>query len=109
MDDFVKKAAGFGLPAVLLLIAMTTTGKTGPEGAKAALEKMGGLIPGAVLLGLTGTIASLVATYGLEKLLVEIYHQRHRNGERRRHLFWEIKWLPISTGLKLRLYEAIGA
>ena len=41
MDEIVKKLAGVGFPAVVLLIAMATTGLTGAAAITAALASVG--------------------------------------------------------------------
>ena len=110
MDEFVRKAAGIGLPVIVLLITMTTTGLAGAAAITAALAMLGpgGMIGGIVLLGIIGLAADMLSKFGLEALLSGIYAQRLQNGESRESLRGEIDWLPISSDLKRLLREAIG-
>lgn len=64
MDEFVRKAAALGLPAIILLIVMATTGLTGAAAITAALALLGipvaalggpaGMLGGIALLGIIG-------------------------------------------------------
>ncbi|MEH2244189.1 hypothetical protein [Nostoc sp.] len=78
MDEFVRKAAGIGLPVIILLITMATTGLTGAAAITAALAMLGpgGMIGGIVLLGIIGLAADMLSRFGLEALLIAIYRQR---------------------------------
>ncbi|MBG1245158.1 hypothetical protein [Nostoc sp. NZL] len=110
MDEFVRKAAGIGLPAIVLIITMATTGLTGAAAITAALAILGpgGMIGGIVLLGIIGLAADMLSKFGLETLLIAIYRQRLQNGETRNNICQEINWLPISGDLKRRLREEFG-
>ncbi|MFN6566062.1 hypothetical protein [Dendronalium sp. ChiSLP03b] len=110
MDEFVRKAAGVGLPAIILLITMATTGLTGAAAITAALALLGpgGMIGGIILLGITGLAADMLSKFGLEALLIAIYRQRLQNGESRVNICREINGLPISGDLKRRLREEFG-
>ncbi|MDJ0519397.1 hypothetical protein [Dapis sp. BLCC M229] len=111
MDEAVRKIAGVGLPGVILLIAMATTGFTGAAAITAALAMLGpgGMIGGIVFLGIIGLASDSLTKYGLEALLKGVYLQRKSNGERLSNLGREIDRLPISLELKLILKNAIGA
>lgn len=102
MDEFVRKAAGIGLPFVVLLITMATTGLAGAAAITAALAMLGpgGMIGGIVLLSMVGLAGDMLAKHGLEALLKGIYKQRLINGEPLQKLIDEINWLPISDDLK---------
>ncbi|MBD2516313.1 hypothetical protein H6G93_15085 [Nostoc sp. FACHB-973] len=110
MDEFVRKAAGIGLPVIILLITMATTGLTGAAAITAALAMLGpgGMIGGIVLLGIIGLAADMLSRFGLETLLIAIYRQRLQNGETRSNICQEINWLPISGDLRRRLREEFG-
>jgi len=110
MDEIVRKLAGVGLPAVVLLIAMAATGLTGAAAITAALAMLGpgGMIGGIVLLGIIGLASDALSKYGLEALLVGVYQQRLVDGESCSGLCREIDSLPISKELKLILKDALG-
>ncbi|MDB9527280.1 hypothetical protein PN498_14870 [Oscillatoria sp. CS-180] len=109
MDEFVGKAAGIGLPIVVLLITMSTTGLAGAAAITASLAFLGpgGMIGGIILLSIVGLAADMLTRFGLDVLLVAIYKERCAKGETTETLMGEIDWLPLSNDLKLKLREAI--
>ena len=82
LDEVVRIAASVGAPAVLLIVALSTVGASGLAGAaalSAALALLGGPagMPGGILvLTFAGGVSAALASYGLEALLVAIYHRR---------------------------------
>lgn len=111
MDEFVRKAAALGLPAIMLVIVMGTTGLAGAAAITAALATLGGpagMLGGIALLGIAGLATEMLSKYGLEALLIAIYRQRIQNGESRSRLCGEIRNLPISRELKRRLDDEFG-
>ncbi|MFB8798221.1 MAG: hypothetical protein U7126_29260 [Microcoleus sp.] len=118
MDKLVGKAAALGLPAIILLIVMATTGLTGGAAITAALALLGvplaavggpaGMLGGIALLGIIGLATETLSKYGLEAVLIGIYRQRLQNGESRSRLCGEIRNLPISGEMKRRLDEEFG-
>jgi len=111
VDEFVRKAAGMGLPIIILLIAMAGTGLAGAAAITAALAMLGpgGMVGGIVLLGIAGLAADMLSKFGLEALLKAIYVQRLKNGDSKQDLCAEIDRLPISGDLKRYLKEALEA
>jgi hypothetical protein len=108
MDEVVRKLAGIGLPVVVLLIAMASTGLAGAAAITAALAMLGpgGMVGGIVLLGVIGLASDALSKYGLTELLKGIYQERRSRGET--NLCREIDGLPISRELKLIIKEHIG-
>ncbi|RCJ24325.1 hypothetical protein A6770_28585 [Nostoc minutum NIES-26] len=109
MDELVKKIAGLGLPGILFVIATATSG-----GSVAAvvtlLSSLGGplgLLGGLGLLGLVGVVGETIAGYGIEAVLKLIYTERSKT-ESVRFLLKEIKDLPITDDLKLKLKHHIS-
>ncbi len=111
MDEAVRKIASLGLPGVVFLITMATTGLSGAAAITATLAMLGpgGMIGGVVFLGIIGLASDTLTKYGLEALLKGVYLQRKSNGERLSNLGREIDGLPISLELKLIVKNAIGA
>ncbi|AVH68610.1 hypothetical protein [Nostoc sp. 'Peltigera membranacea cyanobiont' N6] len=109
MDEIVRKLAGIGLPAVVLLITMASTGLAGAAAITAALAMLGpgGMIGGIVLLGIIGLASDALTRYGLTALLQGIYEERRVRGESLQTLCREIDGLPITRELKLLIKEYI--
>ena len=112
MDEFVRKAAALGLPAIMLVIVMGTTGLAGAAAITAALAALGGpagMLGGIALLGIIGLATETLSKYGLEAVLIGIYRQRLQNGESRSRLCGEIRNLPLSGEMKRRLDEELSS
>ncbi|OYE01931.1 hypothetical protein [Nostoc sp. 'Peltigera membranacea cyanobiont' 232] len=110
MDEIVSKLAGVGLPAIVLLITMASTGLAGAAAITAALAMLGpgGMVGGIVLLGIIGLASDALTKYGLTALLQGIYEERRRRGESLQTLCREIDGLPITNELKLVIRNHIG-
>lgn len=110
MDEFVRKAAAIGLPVIILLITMATTGLAGAAAITASLALLGpgGMIGGIVLLGIIGLAADMLSKFGLDALLCAIYTERQKNGESTANLLKEIQNLPLSGDLKRKLREELS-
>ncbi len=111
MDEIIKKVAALGLPGVLLVIVMATTGLTGAAAITAALAILGGpagMLGGIAVLGLTALIADALAKLSLEDFLTAIYCER-RQSEPHGKLLSEIDSLSLFDGdIKDRLKSTIA-
>lgn len=118
MDKLARKVAALGLPAIILVIVMATTGLTGAAAITAALALLGvpvaavggpaGMLGGIALLGIIGLATETLSKYPLEAVLISIYRERIQNGDSPFSLGREIRILPISNELKRRLEEELG-
>ncbi|WP_392534070.1 hypothetical protein [Nostoc sp. C117] len=109
MDEIVKKLAGLGLPGIILVI-LTVTSAGSNAAIVAALTALGGplgIVGGIGILGLITVLGDTVAGYGIEAVLKAIYTERSKT-ESVRYLLKEIKDLPISEELKLRLKNELS-
>lgn len=96
MDEFVAAAAGMGLPAVMLLVVMATTGLFGAAAITTALAMLGdpaGMLGGIALLGIVGSAANMLSRHSLEALLVAIYRYTTQEWEPQNHLCQQIESL----------------
>ncbi|NEU79911.1 hypothetical protein [Nostoc sp. UIC 10630] len=104
MDEIAKKLAGLGLPGIILVI-LTVTSAGSNAAIVAALTAIGGpfgIVGGIGILGLITVVGDTVAGYGIEAVLKAVYTERSKT-ESVRYLLKEIKDLPISEELKLKL------
>ncbi len=106
MDEIAKKIASLGLPGIVLVIAVASSGGVGGTYAViAAIAGLGGpfgIIGGLTVLGLMTAVGDVLAGYGIEALLSAVYGERKKS-ESVRTLIKEVKDLPISEHLKLKL------
>ncbi|MBD2517734.1 hypothetical protein H6G93_22700 [Nostoc sp. FACHB-973] len=109
MDEIVKKLAGLGLPGIFIVILAATSGGSSAAVA-AAITALGGpfgIVGGIALLGLVTVVGDTIAGYGIEAILKAVYTERSKT-ESLRFLLKEIKDLPISEELKLRLKNELS-
>lgn len=104
MDEIVKKLAGLGLPGVILVVLTAALGGSSAA-VTATLTTLGGpfgIVGAIALFGLITVVGDIVAGYGIEAILKAIYAERSKT-ESVKFLFKEIKDLPITEDLKLKL------
>ncbi|MEH2068933.1 MAG: hypothetical protein V7K47_12360 [Nostoc sp.] len=109
MDELVKKIAGLGLPGILFVIATSASGGS-VAAVVAMLSSLGGplgLLGGLGLLGLVAILGEYITSFGIESILKLIYTERSKT-ESVRFLLKEIKELPITDDLKLKLKHHIS-
>lgn len=115
MDELVKKIAALGLPGVVLIVVMATTGLTGAAAITTALAILGGpagMLGGIAVLGLTVLITDGLTKVGLENLLTAVYCER-RHRDLHGKLLQELDSLMILDGdikerLRLTIQEGCG-
>ncbi|MEH2393607.1 MAG: GTPase [Nostoc sp.] len=97
MDEVIRKVVAMGLPGVILVIVMATTGLTGGAAIVSALAFLGGpagMLGGIAVLGFTGVLGDLLTKIGLELFLMRIYEERTKT-ESVENLCREIDGLPL--------------
>jgi len=109
MDEIVRKIVALGLPGVVLLVTMATTGLTGAAAITAALAMLGpgGMLGGILFLGVVGLASDSLSKYGLSEILKAVYLERHKNGESLQKLTSEINGLWVSEDLKRGLNDVL--
>ncbi|MBD1856413.1 MULTISPECIES: hypothetical protein [Leptolyngbya] len=109
MDEVVRKIAALGLPGVVLLVTMASTGLTGAAAITAALAALGpaGILGGIAFLGVVGVASEALSKFGLESLLSGVYLERKHQGASTEQLHREINQLWVSDDLKRLLKEVV--
>ncbi len=110
MDEVVKKIAAIGLPGIIFVITMATTGLGGAAAITKALYLLGpgGMIGGIVFLGIIGLVSDTLTKYGLTEFLKAVYVERLAKGESAVDLCKEIDYLFITNELKLVLKDHLS-
>ena len=111
MEKLVSKLAALGVPGLVLLIAVSTSGLAGGAAVVAALAALGpgGMIGGIVTLGVIGLIVHGLAEYGVEALSCAVIRELLKKGETKESILEKISKYPISKSLKRRLKEEVMA
>ena len=109
MEKLVSKITALGVPGLVLLIAVSTSGFAGGAAIVAALSTLGpgGLVGGIVTLGLIGLIAHGLTEYGVEKISCSVIKELLKKGETKESILAKIEKYPISKSLKSQLRETV--
>ncbi len=109
MDEIVRKIVALGLPGVVLIVTMATTGLTGAAAITAALAMLGpgGMLGGILFLGVIGLASDSLSKYGLSEILKAVYLERYKNGENLQKLISEVNSLWVSEDLKRELNDVL--
>ena len=111
MDKVVEKLVALGVPGLVLLVVIGTTGLAGGAALTAALALLGGpggMIGGLVVLGLLVLVSNAVAKYGVEAIFKKVVEGLRRNGTSDEEIRQKVDGYPISRGLKRRILEHLA-
>ena len=109
MDKLIGKLAGLGVPALVLVIAMGTTGLTGAAAITAGLAILGpfGIIGGIATLGIITLLSQGLAEYGFDAIFTALVREFLKRGETKSSIYEKINKYPISKSLKRKLEEEL--
>lgn len=104
MDSVVNKIAGFGVPGLMMFVAISMTGLSGAAAITAALALLGpgGMIGGILTLLASGVIATAITEYGFDALFKAIIKKLYKKGESKETLKHKIQKGPWSAKLKAK-------
>lgn len=108
MDELVKKIAGFGGPAIILLVAMSATGLAGAAAFTAALASLGpfGMLGGIGFLAFISFSADKIAEFGYEKITEQVIKEQLKTVSVD-EMIKKVKKYPITKGMKLKIIDYI--
>ena len=109
MEKLVSKLAALGVPGLVLLIAVSSSGLAGGAAIVAALAALGpgGIIGGIATLGVIGLIVHGLTEYGVEAISCSVIKGLLKEGETKESILKKISRYPISKSLKSRLREIV--
>lgn len=108
MDKVVEKLVALGVPGLVLLVAISTTGLAGGAAIVAALACLGGpfgMMGGIAVLGILTLIVDALGEYGIEALFKEVLKGLQRKGLSPHDIRQTIASYPITQSLKTTLLE----
>lgn len=110
MEKLISKLAALGVPGLVLLIAVSTSGYVGAAAIVAALSALGpgGIVGGIATLALIGVITHGLAEYGLDAISSALVKEFLKKGESKQTILEKIEKYPISKSLKSRLREEVA-
>ena len=109
-DRVIKTIVGFGVPGLVLFVAMAVSGWAGAAALTTALAALGGpigMLGGIAMLGVLALLSWAIAEYGFEKIAVAVIQELKRKGRKRQSVLKEIESYPISRGMKLKILDAV--
>ncbi len=108
MEKVVEKLAALGVPGLVLLVAIATTGVAGGAAIVAALAFLGGpfgMMGGIAVLGIIGLVSQGIASYGMEAIFKGVVEKLRASGKSHQQIRKELESYPISRTLKRDLLE----
>lgn len=110
MEKLISKLAALGVPGLVLLIAVSTSGYVGAAAVIAALSSLGpgGIVGGIAMLGIIGLISHGISEYGVETIFSALIKELLKKGESKESIIKKIDKYPISKSLKRRLKEEVN-
>ncbi|MBE6957562.1 MAG: hypothetical protein E7447_00215 [Ruminococcaceae bacterium] len=109
MEKLISKLAALGVPGLVLLFAVSTSGYVGAAAIVTALSTLGpgGIIGGIATLALIGLIAHGLTEYGVDALSSALVKELLKKGESKQSILEKIEKYPLSKSLKSRLREEV--
>ena len=110
MDEFVERLAGIGVPALVFLIIMSTSGLAGAAAITATLALLGpgGMIGGIITLTVIGAGASVIAKYGYSAIITATCKKiMKKDNLTQEQMCEKIDKYPITKGLKEKVKTKI--
>lgn len=106
MDKVVQKLVALGVPGLVLVIVIATSGVAGGAAIVTALAVLGGplgMLGGIAALGILALVADAIAEYGLEKIFGAVVIGLIAKGHSRQQIRQKIESYPITSGLKKKI------
>ncbi|MBK6535003.1 MAG: hypothetical protein IPF99_37320 [Deltaproteobacteria bacterium] len=106
MDKVVQKLVALGVPGLVLLVVIATSGVAGGAAIVVGLAALGGpfgMFGGLAMLGILALVADAVAEYGLEKIFASVVIGLIATGHTRQEIRKTIEGYPITAGLKRKI------
>lgn len=110
MEKIASRLAGFGVPALVLMVAIQASGYVGAAAITVALSALGpgGILGGIGTLGVIGLVTQALAEFGLEAIFSAVVGELIRRGETKETILTKIERYPISGSLKRKLREQVS-
>lgn len=109
MENIISKIAGFGIPGLILIVAISSTGLPGGAAITAALSSIGpaGMIGGIATLVATALITEAISKLGISSVYSGVVTELYKKGETKESIISKINKYPVSKELKRNLVENI--
>ena len=112
LDKIISNLVGLGVPGLILLIAISTSGLVGAAAITATLSTFGfgfGMIAGVGVFGFSVIVSKAISKYGFEKIFKGTIKGLLDKGESKESIIIKINKYPISKDLKLKLIDLVNS
>ena len=112
LDRVVSTIAGFGVPGLVLLVAIQVSGWAGAAALTTALAALGGpfgMIGGICLLGVLLLASKAIAKWGFDTVFMAVLARLRAEGLSDETIRTKVESMPVSQSLKLRTVERLCA
>ena len=110
IDKAAEIIAGFGIPGLVLLVAVATIGYVGAAATTTTLATLGGplgMLGGIAGLGVLAFIMAAISKFGFKSIFKRVLKHLKEQGKTKEEIKQKIQNYPISKELKLKLRDHI--
>ena len=107
LNEVVQKVIALGIPGLVLVVVIGTTGLAGGAAIVAALAVLGGpfgMLGGIAALGIMTLVADAVTQYGLDQIAIAVVDGLMKNGHNKDDIWNTINCIP-GLLLSMRIKE----
>jgi hypothetical protein len=112
LDKVVSTVVGLGVPGLILVGAMATSGFAGAAALTVALSTLGGplgMLGGVAVLGVLLLISKAITEFGTEKIYAAVIQGLFDKGMTKTEIRVELRKYPIGADLRSVLEDQIKA
>ena len=109
-DQLISAIAGLGVPGLVLLVVMASTGFAGAAAITTALATLGGpfgMMGGIAVLGVLSMISKGLTAYGLDAIFNAVVDDLKSRGISEDEILKEVLKLPVPANLKKKIKKKI--
>ncbi len=97
LNEVVQKVVALGIPGLVLVVVIGTTGLAGGAAIVAALAVLGGpfgMLGGIAVLGIMTLVANAITQYGLDQIAIAVVDGLMKNGHNKDDIWNTINGVP---------------
>lgn len=108
MDKVVQKLVALGVPGLVLLVVVASTGFAGGAALVTALATLGGplgMVGGIAALGVVGLVSDALAEYGMSRIFKAVVEGLQKKGMSREEIRRKVERYPITKDMKRKILD----
>ena len=111
LDKVIDKIVALGIPGLVLVIVVSTTGLVGAAAITTALALLGGplgMLGGIATLGILLLISKAITVYGIEKIVYGVVNRFEKKGISKAEIIKKVESYLISKSLKEKIISQLN-